>query len=110
MVKLLLDENLSQKLAHRLSTSEHHVTHVSLEGMQNTLDNSIWEFAKENVFTIVTKDYDFSDMSHLLGCPPKVIKLTCGNRTTGFIFDLLQANMAVIKVFTSNEKCYLELF
>lgn len=33
-------------------------------------------------FTILTKDSDFDERSQLLGCPPKVIRLICGNQST----------------------------
>ncbi len=86
------------------------ISHVSDEGLLQSTDGSIWEFAKTKKSIIITKDYDFSDMSHLYGCPPKVIKLNCGNKTTTFIGDLLAANSELLYKFAESDKCYLEIF
>ena len=110
MQKLLLDENLSKKMIIRLTSAFSKVTHVAIEGFLNSFDRDIWDFAKKNHYVIVTKDYDFSDMSHLLGCPPKVIKLNCGNKPTGYICDALISKAAVIKQFTESDNCYMEIF
>jgi predicted nuclease of predicted toxin-antitoxin system len=42
-------------------------------------DVQIWEYAKQNGLTIVTKDSDFSSRILLLGPPPKVIHIRLGN-------------------------------
>ncbi len=110
MQKYLLDENLSKKLAIKLTPVFSHVTHVCTEGLLNNFDSEIWNFAKANSYTIITKDYDFSDMSHLLGCPPKVIKLNCGNRSTEYILLALSVKSELIKNFTESDNCYMEIF
>ena len=110
MSYFLLDENLSRRLIDRLATVFNRITHVGTEGLLNSTDNNIWEFARNANALIITKDYDFSDMSHLYGCPPKVIKLNCGNRTTQFIGDLLIAQAQLIHSFAESDKCYLEIF
>lgn len=66
--------------------------------------------AKANNYIIITKDNDFSDMSHLLGCPPKVIKLNCGNRTTDYIGNLLLNKADFIKKFAEDSNCYMDIF
>lgn len=45
-------------------------------------DSFVWQYAKDNDFTIVTKDSDFSELSLLRGFPPKVIWIRIGNCTT----------------------------
>jgi predicted nuclease of predicted toxin-antitoxin system len=110
MNKYLLDENLSWKLIAGVSPALGSVSHVSALGLQNHLDGQIWEFAKAGGYTIITKDNDFSDMSHLLGCPPKVIKLNCGNRTTDYISNMLSGKAELIDSFVSSDSCYMEIF
>ena len=110
MQKYLLDENLSRKLAEKLALAFPYVTHVSNEGLLNGADKEIWDFAKSKEYVIITKDYDFSDMSHLLGCPPKVIKLNCGNKTTEFICNTLIDKLKLIKTFIESSNCYMEIF
>jgi len=45
-------------------------------------DETVWEYARQNGFDLVTKDSDFSELSVLRGSPPKVIWLRIGNCTT----------------------------
>ena len=110
MQKYLLDENLSKKLAAKLTSLFPYISHVSLEGLQNSFDTEIWHFAKDNNYTIITKYVDFSDMSHLYGCPPKVIKLNCGNKSTEYIQLALSIKSDLIKMFTESSNCYMEIF
>lgn len=70
----LLDENISFRLISKLSALLK-VEHVSNNSLSHSLDTAIWEFAKREGFTIITRDSDFKHLSNLLGCPPKVIKL-----------------------------------
>ncbi len=78
-MKLLLDNNLSHRLVEKLKEHFPNSSHVMFEGMDDSEDHHIWEFAKNNDFTIVTKDSDFNDLSILYGSPPKVIWLRLGN-------------------------------
>jgi len=110
MQKYLLDENLSKKLAVKLIPTFSNVAHVSNESLLNSFDKEIWDFAKSNNYVIITKDYDFSDMSHLLGCPPKVIKLNCGNKTTEYICNTLIEKKELINIFVESDNCYMEIF
>ena len=61
-----------------------------------------WDYARQHGFTLVTKDVDYYDRSGLLGHPPKVIWLRCGNRNTAFIEGLLRDHGAVIAQFESD--------
>ena len=42
----------------------------------------IWNYARDNGLTIVSKDSDFHRMSFVLGAPPQVIWLRVGNCPT----------------------------
>lgn len=108
MIEFLLDENLPAKLCSRLATLGQ-VTHVSHHLLLHADDSAIWQFAAERNYAIITKDNDYFYKSRLLGCPPKVIKVSCGNRTTAFIGDLLVASADVIRPFVLSDKCYLEI-
>ncbi len=98
-MKLLLDENLSDRIIPHivdLFPGSAHVKHLSL--IQNP-DGAIWTFAATNDFVIVSKDSDFRHRSVLLGHPPKVIFLRVGNCPTAFITQLLRANQSLIIEF-----------
>jgi len=72
-VKLLFDANLSPRLVTALTDvfpGSQHVFDVSSIASDDLL---VWDFAKANDFTIISKDSDFHRMSFVLGAPPKVI-------------------------------------
>ena len=73
--------------------------HVQEVGLGSQPDRDIWDFAEKNGYAIVTKDVDFSDMSILLGAPPKVIWIQLGNCTTNQIENLLRNHFKVIEDF-----------
>ena len=87
-MKLLVDNNLSFKLLQSLRIHFPGSQHVS-DVMDNHSDDiRVWNHAKSNGFIILTKDNDFDERSQLEGCPPKIIHLICGNKTTLHILDL----------------------
>ncbi|MFN6337147.1 MAG: DUF5615 family PIN-like protein [Cyanobacteriota bacterium] len=97
--RLLLDENLSPRLASALSewfSGSKHVRDVQLKGQS---DHQIWQFAAENDYTILTKDDDFRALSLLRGAPPKVIWLVVGNTSTAEILRILTAHTTAIEAF-----------
>jgi predicted nuclease of predicted toxin-antitoxin system len=65
-------------------------------------DQTVWEHAKTNGFTIVTLDKDFSDLSLLYGSPPKIIWMRCGNVSVVEIERLLRSNFDDIQNFDSS--------
>lgn len=89
---LLLDENLSPKLAARLDQQFPGTKHVLHVGLDNDEDGKIWTFANAQGFTIVTKDKDYIDFSGRLGHPPKVILLTIGNSRLAMLENLIKTN------------------
>lgn len=81
-MKLLFDENLSNRLVKALADVFPGSIHPRDCGLRGASDDEIWRFAGENGFVIASKDSDFSHRSALLGSPPKVIWLRVGNCTT----------------------------
>jgi predicted nuclease of predicted toxin-antitoxin system len=103
-VKLLFDENLSPRLAVLLATdfpSSEHIDHMGLHG---ATDQAVWDFAKANGFTIVSKDNDFRQRSFLSGHPPKVVWLSVGNAGTSRIEFLLSERREVLELFLSDSE------
>ena len=62
-------------------------------------DRAVWDYAAQNDYIIVSKDVDFSDMSVLLGAPPKVIWVQLGNCSTAEIEQLLRTHFQTIEDF-----------
>lgn len=74
-------------------------------------DLTIWKFAKENNFVILTKDNDFDERSQLEGCPPKIVHLICGNKSTSGILALLLLNQRELLLFgeSDSDNCILKI-
>lgn len=98
-MKLLFDENLSPRLPERLSDCFPESRHVEQTGLKGQPDQSVWNYAKENGFMIVSKDNDFRQRAFLYGAPPQVIWLHIGNAGTSAIESLLRAKQARIEAF-----------
>lgn len=81
-MKLLFDQNISYRLIRRISDYYPNAKQVKELGLENAIDNDIFEFAKRNNFSIVTFDSDFCDLNILRGFPPKRIWIRTGNTTT----------------------------
>ncbi len=103
MHKLLFDNNISHRVLPRISDIFLNSTHVMLENLDESSDIEVWKFAKENDYTIVTKDSDFNDLVILKGIPPKVIWLKVGNCRVIEIEKILRENEEAIKLFFDTE-------
>lgn len=84
-MKLLFDQNIIFKLCRSLADLFTDSNHVRLVELASASDRVVWEYVKANGFTLVSLDSDFAEMAALLGSPPKVIRLRCGNQPTSAI-------------------------
>jgi predicted nuclease of predicted toxin-antitoxin system len=99
-MKLLFDENLSAKLVNLLTSEFPDSSHVELLKLRGSTDTTLWELAKQQDYTIVSKDNDFRQRAFLLGPPPKVIWLSIGNSRTSEIVKILKQNSSTIQSFS----------
>lgn len=102
-MKLLFDQNLSPHLATMLADMFPGTEHVQTVGLDRSLDVSLWDFARDKGFLIVTKDADFSDRSAVAGHPPKVIWIRLGNCTTSDIESAIRRNYERVAAFADDE-------
>lgn len=93
---LLFDQNLSPRLVERLADIYPGSVHVDGIGLATIPDREVWDYARQHDYIIVTKDADFSELSLLLGFPPKVIWIRRGNCSTGDIERMLRENYGAI--------------
>jgi predicted nuclease of predicted toxin-antitoxin system len=98
-LKLLLDQNLSHKVIGAVADHFPGSTHVRDFGFDRADDATIWDFARNQGFTIVSKDDDFHQRSFLFGAPPKVIWLRVGNCSTSHVVNCMRAHIDQIKSF-----------
>ena len=102
--KLVIDNNLSHRLADTLKRLGIEATHVKTFGLHEASDIDIWQYATANGLHILTKDSDFSYIVALRGFSPKVIQLDVGNCSTKAITALIEKHIDVIKRFLSDEE------
>lgn len=86
---MLLDHNLSPRLATLLRPTFSDVVHVTELGMGRASDTEIWEHARAFGQTILSKDSDFVARALLRGAPPHIVWVRVGNFTTAEIATLL---------------------
>jgi predicted nuclease of predicted toxin-antitoxin system len=108
-MKLLFDENLSPKLPRLLHTQFPGSVHVRDCGLKGRGDQAIWEYARDNGFTLVSKDDDFYQRSLSLGAPPKLVWLRVGNCTRSQLLDLLLKHEHEVRALESASESALLL-
>jgi predicted nuclease of predicted toxin-antitoxin system len=98
-MKLLFDQNLSPRLPRLLADLYPGSVHVRAVGLRDADDSSIWIYAQQNDFVIISKDSDFQQRSLLYGSPPKFIWLRLGNCPFKTVEELLRKHSATIHTF-----------
>ena len=102
-MKLLFDENLSPRLVDSLSDLYPGSAHVHQCRLGSSDDAAIWEYAKTNGFTIVSRDSDFQERSVLFGSPPKIVWLRAKNCPTTELETLLRTALSKVKKFIQDD-------
>ncbi|HYX16970.1 MAG TPA: DUF5615 family PIN-like protein [Nostoc sp.] len=101
-MKLLFDHNLSPRLVDRLADMYPNSQHLFLISLDQADDLTVWEYAGQSGFTVVTRDADFNELSILRGFPPKVIWIRYGNCSTRQIEEILRSHVEDIQAFDKN--------
>ena len=73
-MKLLFDHNLSPRLLNRLNDLFPGSNHIYMLEMDQADDRDVWAYARNNDFTIITRDSDYLDTD------PNLSILTLYNR------------------------------
>jgi predicted nuclease of predicted toxin-antitoxin system len=73
-------------------------------------DRTVWRYAADNGFCIVTLDSDFADLSALLGSPPKVVWLRCRNRSSAYVEHLLRLHaLRILTMALADDEDLIEI-
>lgn len=96
-MKLLFDQNISFRVISRIEHLFPEAKHVKSFDLQFSSDKTIWNFAKENNFDIITFDADFYDFVTLYGHPPKVVWLRFGNTSSQALAIKISEYAEIIK-------------
>ncbi|MBX3721296.1 MAG: DUF5615 family PIN-like protein [Turneriella sp.] len=107
-MKLLLDANLSWRLIKFLQDLDHNIEHVKSVVLPTPAsDEKIWDYARNNGFTIVTKDHDFIRLSETRGSPPPVVIIGRQNMPWRFYGELIREKLPEIEKAIFDEKIAL---
>jgi predicted nuclease of predicted toxin-antitoxin system len=110
MVRLLLDEPLSEQLCDVLADVFPGALHVRLLGHGGAADGMVWELAREHGCVVVSKDGDFHRLAVLRGAPPKFLWIRLGNCRTADVANLLRARYQdIVRFDAQDEATVLEL-
>ena len=101
-MKLLLDENLSRRIIPMIQDAYPESSQIALLGMESANDKTVWAYAQQQGFILVTQDSDFNEMSVLYGHPPKIIWLKCGNQPKKRIVEILLSIQGDVTAFATN--------
>jgi predicted nuclease of predicted toxin-antitoxin system len=105
-LRLLFDQNLSPHLVRRLATDFPDSLHVRDLGLERATDGEVWERARRDQLTLVTKDADFRGLP---GPPPRWIWVRLGNSTTDDIEQLLRLHRISIEAFADADQVLIAL-
>ena len=110
-MKLLLDANISWKLAAILAPVFGECVHVDSIALEvPASDKDIWDYSLENGHTIITKDNDFLDLLELKGFPPKVVLIKSGNNSSETLANLIIGAKPMIEDLENGEYGLLEIY
>ncbi len=71
--------------------------------MQEAKDTDIFDYAKSNRYTILSKDSDFLSLHYRFGAPPKILILRTGNTSTDFLIEYFTIRLGIISDFLDKE-------
>ena len=108
-MKLLFDQNFSPNLVARPADIFPQSLHVREAGLERADDLSVWRFALERGFAIVTKDSDFQERSQIASSAPGIVWIRRGNCSTRDIETLLRKHALPIQTL-DQDRGFLILF
>jgi predicted nuclease of predicted toxin-antitoxin system len=102
-MKLLFDQHFSFRTVKGLDDLFPDARHLRFFNLVHASDSEIWDFARTEGFTIITKDSDFHQRSLTFGHPPKVVWLRCGNLPRAELEAFIRKNAALLRDFIREE-------
>ncbi|SHI30679.1 Predicted nuclease, contains PIN domain, potential toxin-antitoxin system component [Hymenobacter daecheongensis DSM 21074] len=102
-MRLLLDENISWRLAAYLRPHCAAVLHVRDVGLANSPDTTIWRYARQHGYDIVTKDEDFLRLVITEGFPPRVVAIQNAQVPAAKLAEFLLAKLPQLREFLGEQ-------
>ena len=103
-MRLLFDQNISFRVVKQLKDALPDVKSVWECGLFNADDYQIWEYARQNEYTVVTFDRDIPAIGSVRGFPPKIIWLRTGNLRNQAIILLFKERADEFVHFINNKQ------
>jgi predicted nuclease of predicted toxin-antitoxin system len=103
MMRLLLDENISWRLAAYLRphcAAEPHVRDIQLG---SSPDTSIWRYARQHGYDVLTKDEDFLRLVLAEGFPPRVVAVQNAQVPVVRLAEYLLSRLPQIEAFLGEQ-------
>ncbi|HEX4096228.1 MAG TPA: DUF5615 family PIN-like protein [Caulobacteraceae bacterium] len=94
-MKFLVDEQLPPALADWLRTRGHEAEHVHTAGLGAADDKTIWRYAREGGWIIVTKDEDFA-AHRAAAAGPSILWLRVGNAMNSVLLAQMETHWLAI--------------
>jgi predicted nuclease of predicted toxin-antitoxin system len=102
-MRLLLDENVSWRLATYLRPHFEAVLHVRDIGLDESPDTSIWRYARQHGYDLLTKDDDFVRLVLVEGFPPRVVTLQNAQVPVKILAEFLLARLPQLESFLGEQ-------
>ena len=103
-MRLLFDQNISFRVVKQLKSIFPDAIGVRECGLFNADDMTIWEFARQNDYTVVTFDKDLPSIGSVKGFPPRIIWLRTGNLSNESLISLFTTRADQFSAFVNNDK------
>ena len=109
-VPIWIDAQLPPALARWLrELGESGAAHVSELGLLSAEDSEIFQRARQAEALVITKDSDFVQFQERYGSPPRILWVTCGNRSNRFLRDLMSRNWTRVKELLEAGEVLIEM-
>ncbi|MET4106688.1 DUF5615 family PIN-like protein [Hymenobacter sp. UYP22] len=102
-MRLLLDENISWRLVAYLRAHCTEVLHVRDISLDNSPDTTIWRYARQHGFDVLTKDEDFLRLVLAEGFPPRVVAVQNAQVPVAKLAEFLLARLPQLREFLGTQ-------
>jgi len=103
-MKVLIDQNISQRILPMLAPQFDILDHVRQLGLTDAEDYDIFMFARANGYeAVITADDDFVKLINQFSEPPKIIWIRTGNCSTKVLSELLWDKVQTIREFIQSK-------
>jgi predicted nuclease of predicted toxin-antitoxin system len=103
-MKILIDQNISQRILPMLAPQFDILDHVRQLGLTDAEDYDIFMFARANGYeAVITADDDFVKLINQFSESPKIIWIRTGNCSTKVLSELLWDKVQTIREFIQSK-------